>query len=179
MQGHCTHCYCKDFPMKMRYIWMRVKKSVSYRRLYVCLLPKHRLWATRKWPTNMYQIPRSHMENGLVKWRAVYHKTNPCFFFFCQGVHLEVDSAKSLAVSLDAANIPDEPYFNTLLRIMATRCMMQAVYFCSGMLPEEEFLHYGLATPIYTHFTSPIRRFVITYVCFQFNNFNWLFSNCP
>lgn len=38
MQGHCTHCYCKDFPMKMRYIWMRVKKSVSYRRLYVCLL---------------------------------------------------------------------------------------------------------------------------------------------
>ena len=84
------------------------------------------------------------------------------FFFCCQGVHLEVDSAKSLAVSLDAANIPDEPYFNTLLRIMATRCMMQAVYFCSGMLAEEEFLHYGLATPIYTHFTSPIRRFVLT-----------------
>lgn len=76
-----------------------------------------------------------------------------------KGVHLEVDSAKSLAVSLDAANIPDEPYFNTLLRIMATRCMMQAVYFCSGMLAEEEFLHYGLATPIYTHFTSPIRRY--------------------
>lgn len=99
-------------------------------------------------------------------------KQTRVFFFFCQGVHLEVDSAKSLAVSLDAANIPDEPYFNTLLRIMATRCMMQAVYFCSGMLAEEEFLHYGLATPIYTHFTSPIRRFVITYVCFQFNNFN-------
>lgn len=76
-----------------------------------------------------------------------------------KGVHLEVDGAKSLAVSLDAANIPDEPYFNTLLRIMATRCMMQAVYFCSGMLAEEEFLHYGLATPIYTHFTSPIRRY--------------------
>ena len=72
-----------------------------------------------------------------------------------------MDSAKSLAVSLDAANIPDEPFFNTLLRIMATRCMMQAVYFCSGMLAEEEFLHYGLATPIYTHFTSPIRRFVL------------------
>lgn len=76
-----------------------------------------------------------------------------------KGVQLEVDSTKSLAVSLNAANIPDEPYFNTLLRIMATRCMMQAVYFCSGMLPEEEFQHYGLATPIYTHFTSPIRRY--------------------
>ena len=82
----------------------------------------------------------------------------------CQGIHLEVDSAKSLAVSLNAAHIPDEPYFNTLLRVMATRCMMQAVYFCSGMIAEEDFQHYGLATPIYTHFTSPIRRFVCNFI---------------
>lgn len=76
-----------------------------------------------------------------------------------KGFDLEVDSAKSLAVSLESAHIPGEPYFNTLLRILATRCMMQAVYFCSGMIKEEDFLHYGLATPIYTHFTSPIRRY--------------------
>lgn len=69
-----------------------------------------------------------------------------------------MDTAKSLAVSLEQASLPEFPYFNTLLRILTTRCMLQAVYFCSGTLQEEEYLHYGLATPIYTHFTSPIRR---------------------
>uniref|UniRef100_A0AAZ3REJ5 Protein DIS3 homolog n=1 Tax=Oncorhynchus tshawytscha TaxID=74940 RepID=A0AAZ3REJ5_ONCTS len=70
---------------------------------------------------------------------------------------IHTDSAKALADSLDAAQVDGFPYFNTLLRILATRCMMQAVYFCSGM--DSDFHHYGLASPIYTHFTSPIRRY--------------------
>lgn len=77
----------------------------------------------------------------------------------CKKVTLEVDSAKALANSLESAIVPREPFFNTMLRIMATRCMMQALYFSSGTLPDEEYRHYGLATPIYTHFTSPIRRY--------------------
>ena len=42
---------------------------------------------------------------------------------------------------------------------MATRCMLSAEYFCSGSVSKETFGHYGLASPIYTHFTSPIRRY--------------------
>lgn len=72
-------------------------------------------------------------------------------------MEIHTDSAKALADSLDVAKVDGFPYFNTLLRILATRCMMQAVYFCSGM--DSDFHHYGLASPIYTHFTSPIRRY--------------------
>ncbi|KAH8977266.1 RNB-domain-containing protein [Lactarius hatsudake] len=61
--------------------------------------------------------------------------------------------------SLDKCIDPEEPAFNTLVRIMATRCMLSAEYFCSGSVSKETFGHYGLASPIYTHFTSPIRRY--------------------
>ncbi|XP_061371864.1 exosome complex exonuclease RRP44 homolog A-like [Gastrolobium bilobum] len=74
------------------------------------------------------------------------------------GLHLDVSSSKALADSLDHA-VGDDPYFNKLIRILATRCMTQAVYFCSGDLSPPEYHHYGLAAPLYTHFTSPIRRY--------------------
>ena len=37
--------------------------------------------------------------------------------------------------------------------------MTQAVYFAAGEVPPELFYHCGLAASIYTHFTSPIRRY--------------------
>ncbi|KAI9991819.1 hypothetical protein PInf_017190 [Phytophthora infestans] len=86
------------------------------------------------------------------------------------GVELHVDTSKQLQDSLDAADKEAagskrkhgdkaNPYFNKLLRIMTTRCMMPASYFSSGEVAPPEFHHYGLAAPIYTHFTSPIRRY--------------------
>lgn len=75
------------------------------------------------------------------------------------GFTLEIDTGKQLATSLNKAVDPKNVYMNTMLRMIATRCMLQAVYFASGTIEEPLFKHYGLACPIYTHFTSPIRRY--------------------
>lgn len=75
-----------------------------------------------------------------------------------QGFTINTNTGKELAQSLEETKKESNPYFNTMLKILATRCMLQAVYFISGMHQTEEFKHYGLACPIYTHFTSPIRR---------------------
>eukprot|EP00457_Paulinella_chromatophora_P001236 gb/GEZN01001238.1/.p1 GENE.gb/GEZN01001238.1/~~gb/GEZN01001238.1/.p1 ORF type:complete len:1027 (-),score=162.45 gb/GEZN01001238.1/:86-3166(-) len=75
------------------------------------------------------------------------------------GFEIDASTSGRLAASLDAAQKPGHGNFNKLLRVIATRCMTQAVYFCSGDFQREDFHHYGLAADVYTHFTSPIRRY--------------------
>ena len=82
-----------------------------------------------------------------------------------RGITIEIDTSKKLAESLDKALSVKDPYFNKLIRILATRCMTQAKYFSSGEFAPTQFLHYGLAAPIYTHFTSPIRRYAMRASC--------------
>ena len=97
--------------------------------------------------------PRRHPKPPKTNFDALNKACEP------YGVFLDPSSSKELGKSLDLAVNSSEPYFNKLIRIMTTRCMMQAVYFCSGTISEQEFLHYGLASDFYTHFTSPIRRY--------------------
>eukprot|EP00004_Rigifila_ramosa_P023073 TRINITY_DN6420_c0_g1_i10.p1 TRINITY_DN6420_c0_g1~~TRINITY_DN6420_c0_g1_i10.p1 ORF type:complete len:986 (+),score=289.67 TRINITY_DN6420_c0_g1_i10:225-2960(+) len=75
------------------------------------------------------------------------------------GISIDTSTSKTLSESLDKAVLPNYPFFNKLLRILTTRCMTQAIYFSTGTQNVKDFLHYGLACPFYTHFTSPIRRY--------------------
>ncbi|KAF8004383.1 hypothetical protein HF325_001831 [Metschnikowia pulcherrima] len=75
------------------------------------------------------------------------------------GMSISLESSRALADSLDRCVDENDPYFNTLIRIMSTRCMMAAEYFSSGVYGYPDYRHYGLAVDIYTHFTSPIRRY--------------------
>ena len=75
------------------------------------------------------------------------------------GFTINSESSKALAESLDNAYRPDDPLFNKIIRILVTRCMNQALYFNTADFEMADFHHYGLAAPLYTHFTSPIRRY--------------------
>ncbi|XP_029646504.1 DIS3-like exonuclease 1 [Octopus sinensis] len=72
---------------------------------------------------------------------------------------IDTSSNKSLADSLDRCVDPNDIYFNKLLRMMAVLAMPQSLYFSTGSLNRDNFFHYGLALDVYTHFTSPIRRY--------------------
>ena len=56
-----------------------------------------------------------------------------------RGFELDTSSSKALADSLDRCVDSRHPFFNTLIRILATRCMTSAEYFCSGSHAEPEY----------------------------------------
>jgi len=78
-----------------------------------------------------------------------------------RGINICIDDSKKLADSLNDAGkqLSEDPYLDQLMRILSTRCMSPAQYFCSGEYQAKDWHHYGLAAPVYTHFTSPIRRY--------------------
>lgn len=78
----------------------------------------------------------------------------------CFGIQdFKYGTNKELSDSLDKVDKPDDPFFNKLVRMMSTRCMNAAEYFCTGQKTQDEWVHFGLAMKRYTHFTSPIRRY--------------------
>ncbi|XP_076018288.1 DIS3-like exonuclease 2 [Genypterus blacodes] len=78
------------------------------------------------------------------------------------GLDIDFSCAGALHKSLHAT-LGDDEYSTARKEVLTNMCsrpMQMAVYFCTGELKEEKaFKHYALNVPLYTHFTSPIRRY--------------------
>ncbi|XP_076061919.1 uncharacterized protein LOC143037493 isoform X9 [Oratosquilla oratoria] len=78
------------------------------------------------------------------------------------GVKLDASTSGHLHASIQQYVGQDKfSMFRMLIIVnMCSRPMQFARYFCTGVLKDErQFAHYALNVPLYTHFTSPIRRY--------------------
>ncbi|CAG8612066.1 7914_t:CDS:10 [Paraglomus occultum] len=75
---------------------------------------------------------------------------------FALGYEFDCHSAGAIQRSFDAIEDCD---VKQVLKLLAIKPMQKAKYFCTGTLDIAKYHHYALNVPLYTHFTSPIRRY--------------------
>ncbi|THH32915.1 hypothetical protein EUX98_g1301 [Antrodiella citrinella] len=72
------------------------------------------------------------------------------------GYKMDISSAGALMQSLKTV---EDPLTRRILEILLFKATQRAKYFCTGMLDIAKYGHYALNVPVYTHFTSPLRRY--------------------
>lgn len=69
---------------------------------------------------------------------------------------MNTSSAETLMKSMEALS---DSVHSQIIHLLFQKAIPRAKYFCAGMLDIAKYQHYALNAPLYTHFTSPIRRY--------------------
>ena len=75
------------------------------------------------------------------------------------GVEINGLSSQDLSRSLDKIKMEEDAEKLACVTNLLSKPMNLARYFCTGMYEYHNYHHYALNVPLYTHFTSPIRRY--------------------
>uniref|UniRef100_A0A182J9S3 RNB domain-containing protein n=1 Tax=Anopheles atroparvus TaxID=41427 RepID=A0A182J9S3_ANOAO len=97
-----------------------------------------------------HKPPAENMMKNLVRTLASHGHT----FSFASSKAIR----ESMETIVAEAEHPDAAC--SVLNVLLSKPMTRALYYCSAFASEpQHFRHYALAIPMYTHFTSPIRRY--------------------
>ena len=80
------------------------------------------------------------------------------FFERAKRLGVDVDTSTPGAIMKSFEGIAN-PTAQMVLELLSLKATQRAKYFCAGMLDIAKYSHYALNVPLYTHFTSPIRRY--------------------
>lgn len=72
------------------------------------------------------------------------------------GYQMDISSAGAMMKSFETI---EDPVHRRIISLLSHKATHRAKYFCAGMLDIAKYQHYALNSPLYTHFTSPIRRY--------------------
>ena len=81
------------------------------------------------------------------------------FLNLCEAMSIAFDGGSSRAIHNSLTRFGASSTERLVLVSLIMKPMKNAEYFCSGSVEESQYGHYALSVPLYTHFTSPIRRY--------------------
>lgn len=73
------------------------------------------------------------------------------------GVELDITNAATIQKSVQSI---ENPELRQLISILVLKTMEPPKYFCAGAFDISKYSHFALGTPLFTHFTAPLRRYV-------------------
>lgn len=127
--------------------------NISVARHIAVYLPEQALLRRHDSPLDRRLVSTSHLLNYTL---LIIFQNNFVKRAEQLGYKMDISSAGALMQSINAVT---DSGARKLLQLLSFKTIQRAKYFCGGMLDITKYQHFALNQPLYTHFTSPIRRY--------------------